>query len=106
MVEELEELKEENANIMKKIQIPSPSKYQTLHQTVGHTDQSLLNATDIELKEQSYAEYNNYLEGIENEFVKRSPEKRRQNSTFIQAKMRPFENILSQDLKKKNKKKE
>ena len=59
MVAELEELKEENANIMRKIEIPSPSKYQslhqtpskyqTLHQTVNHTDQSLLNATDIDL---------------------------------------------------------
>ena len=49
MVAELEELKEENANIMRKIEIPSPSKYQTLQQTVNHTDQSLLNATDIDL---------------------------------------------------------
>ena len=66
----------------------------------------MLNATDIELKEQSYAEYNNYLEGIENDFVKRSNGKRRQNSSFIQAKMRPFENILGHELKKKNKSKE
>ena len=54
----------------------------------------------------SYADYNNYLEGIENEFVKKSHEKKRQNSSLVQAKMRPFENILGHELKLKNKSKE